>query len=170
MEPPAMNKAEILLLLDYGHWATVRVLDAATNVSEEQFTACPTFHTMGLRDTLVHMLGAEQLLRIRIETDVSADPPRGTDFPNPAALRQRWQEEERAMRAYLSTLDDGALNGPFRSRRSSGTMSDPLTRWQILMHLVNHSTQHRSEAALLLTAFGHSPGDLDFGLFLHGRR
>jgi uncharacterized damage-inducible protein DinB len=165
-----MQKAEILLLLDYGRWATGRVLDAASKVSEEQFTTSLIPQTMSLRDTLVHMLGAERLWCTRMETSISAATLRAEDLPNVQALRRRWPEEERAMRAYLSTLDDGALDGTFRYRRSSGAMSDPLTRWHTLMHLVNHGTQHRSEAALLLTAFSHSPGDLDFGWFLHSRR
>jgi uncharacterized damage-inducible protein DinB len=32
----------------------------------------------------------------------------------------------------------------------------------VLLHQSNSATQHRSEAALLLTCHGHSPGPLDF--------
>ena len=37
--------------------------------------------------------------------------------------------------------------------------------WQMLAHLANHGTQHRSEAAVLLTRAGRSPGDLDMIFF-----
>ncbi len=39
--------------------------------------------------------------------------------------------------------------------------------WQLMLQQVNHATQHRSEAAVMLTQFGHSPGDLDFIIYLH---
>jgi uncharacterized damage-inducible protein DinB len=33
--------------------------------------------------------------------------------------------------------------------------------WHAMAHLVNHGTQHKTEAAAMLTGFGHSPGDID---------
>jgi uncharacterized damage-inducible protein DinB len=36
--------------------------------------------------------------------------------------------------------------------------------WQLLVHIVNHGTQHHTEAAMLLTQYGASPGDIDLHL------
>jgi uncharacterized damage-inducible protein DinB len=38
--------------------------------------------------------------------------------------------------------------------------------WQQLLHQTNHATQHRSEAALLLTRLGYSPGWLDLLVYV----
>jgi uncharacterized damage-inducible protein DinB len=43
------------------------------------------------------------------------------------------------------------------------------TLWRCLVHVVNHGTQHRSDAAVMLTNFGQSPGGIDFTLFLNKR-
>jgi hypothetical protein len=39
--------------------------------------------------------------------------------------------------------------------------------WHIMIHVMNHGTQHRSEAAAILTSFNQSPGDLDFTMYLN---
>jgi uncharacterized damage-inducible protein DinB len=41
--------------------------------------------------------------------------------------------------------------------------------WHLLFDAVNHGTQHRSEAGVLLTRYGQSPGDMEFSLFLNER-
>jgi uncharacterized damage-inducible protein DinB len=39
--------------------------------------------------------------------------------------------------------------------------------WESMLHLVNHGTQHKTEAAAILTGFGHSPGDIDLIVYLN---
>ncbi len=165
-----MNMAEVMTLFDYNYWATTRVLQAATNISLDQFVGTPNGHPGSLRATLAHTLSVERLWRTRFETGVSPATMQAEDFPDLAAMRQRWQDEERAMRAYLSTLDDTMLDEAVQFRRLSGELSDSFTRWHLLMQFVTHGVAHRSEAAALLTAYDQSPGDLDFFLFLLDQR
>ena len=69
------------------------------------------------------------------------------------------------MRAGLARLTDDALAAPLAYTTTRGTpMQDTL--WQVLVHVLNHGTQHRAEVAVALTAFGRSPGDVDLIVYL----
>jgi len=39
--------------------------------------------------------------------------------------------------------------------------SNKRIRWEMLLHAINHSTQHRSEVAMMLTKLGHSQGNME---------
>ena len=69
------------------------------------------------------------------------------------------------MRGYLAILTDERLAGDVLWQDLDGNQRRLPDLWLSLLHLVNHSTQHRSEAAEALTMIGHSPGDLDLGLY-----
>ena len=65
------------------------------------------------------------------------------------------------MARYVDGLEAADLERIVRYVNYQGeTWAYPL--WQQLLHQANHATQHRSEAALLLTRYGRSPGPLDF--------
>jgi uncharacterized damage-inducible protein DinB len=158
-------------LYDYNYWANRRLLAIAGSLPASDLLAPAGLSHGSLMDTLVHILFAEWLWLVRTQEGHSPgfqSPVAAFGWEDPrtfGALQARWSQEERAMRAYLAGLSDGDLDQVVRYRTMSGIAHEnPL--WQLLVHLVNHGTQHRSEAALHLTQLGHSPGDLDFIIYL----
>ena len=163
-----MNLRDILTLYDYNYWATHRILAACAAVSPEQFTVSTTHSFGSLRGTLVHTLDAEYSWRMLLQHK-TLDTFRALeeeDFPIFEALQERWQEEELAMRDYLLHLSDADQTGIIRYTTDEGEKRERVL-WHCLLHVVNHGTHHRSEAAAMLTEHGHSPGELDFTVFLN---
>jgi uncharacterized damage-inducible protein DinB len=160
-----MNTQDIQLLYRYNRWANKRILDAAENLTGEQFLAPASYSHGGLRGTLTHTLFAEWIWRKRWQGESPTQRIKPEEFPTLASLRARWLEEEKALDAFVASLTDEKLNAPFQFKNTRGEDMENIL-WQAMAHLVNHGTQHRSEAAAMLTEFNHSPGDIDFIVFL----
>ena len=160
-----MNKQDILILFKYNQWANAKILNAAAKVSPEQYLAPGSFPHGGLRGTLVHALFAEWIWRNRWEGMSPMHRLKPRDFPTFESLFARWLDEEKQLMDFAEGLTDENLNNTFSYTNTSGK---PFTKilWQAMAHLVNHGTQHRTEAAAILTDFGHSPGDIDLIYFL----
>jgi uncharacterized damage-inducible protein DinB len=159
-------KKHIDLIWEYNTWANRRILARAESLSAAQLSDhAPTMWDSILR-TMAHVLGAEWIWRQRVQGGVSPASLLNLDqFTTLDLLRQRWAEEEKEMRAYLATLDDADLDRVVEYAGADGTkFRRPL--WQILTHVVNHGTQHRSEVALYLTNFDCSPGNMDITAYL----
>ncbi len=161
-----MDLQDLLILYDYNYWADKRILTASAGLSQEQFQA-PVMHSHGsLRATLVHILDGEYGWRMLLQGTPYTFDLVETEFPTLEALEQRWRDDETAMRSYLAGLSDDSLAGIVRYTTDTGQLRERVL-WHCLLHVVNHGTQHRSEAAMILTGYGHSPGDVDFTLFLN---
>lgn len=156
-----MDVNSLRFLYEYNYWARDRILRQVEKLSPAQFLAASDYSRGSVRDTLVHVLSAEWVWRVRCQEGIS--PPALLDageFATCAALTERWRSEETRMRAYLADLTDAALPGVIHYRRTGGeTQQDVL--WHLLVHVVNHGTEHRSVLAERLTGYGFSPGDLD---------
>lgn len=163
-----MDPSEIRLFCDYNYWANHQVLDAARRITAAQLVApAPVSHGSVL-GALAHVLSAEVIWRLRCQEGASpAALLAARDFGSLDDLRTRWQAEEDAMRAYVAGLNTAGLNANISYTNTRGaSYTTPL--WQILLHVVNHGTQFRSEAAVILSLYGQSPGDLDFIAYLRG--
>jgi uncharacterized damage-inducible protein DinB len=163
-----MNTRDLQTIYYYNYCANQRILTAAAQLSQDQFTAPATNSAGSLRGMIVHVLDAEYAWRMLLQhktldhfRELKAD-----DFPTVDALVAHWREDEQSMRAWLATLTDADLDGVIRYTTDEGGTRERVL-WHCLWHVVNHGTQHRSEAAVLLTDYGCSPGGLDFTAFLN---
>jgi uncharacterized damage-inducible protein DinB len=165
-----MNSDEIKLMFEYNSWANHRILAACAKVSPEQYGASAGLGVgyTSLRATVVHIMDAERNWRLICQGGALADWEElsEADLPTLESLVERWQTEQGEMQAYIGSLTDDDLQGIVRYTLDTGTVRQRVL-WHCLYHLANHGTQHRSEAAALLTSFGQSPGDFDFTLFLN---
>ena len=146
-------------LYDYNTWAMQRVLDAAGRLRLQQFVAGQDGHE-AIRDVLVHTVWAQLIWLERCRGASPAAFWQPGDFPYVATLAARWRAVDTATHTYLDTLTDDDLERVISYQNFAGeTWRYPV--WQALLHQANHAQQHRSEAALLLTHAGSSPGSLD---------
>jgi len=146
-----VNADDIRFLFGYDRWATRRLLAALEGVPATTWGQEDAVGERGLGAILVHQLGAAQRWRHAIQQDDERPHPEDEPLLSVEELRTRWDAEWVAIDAWLPSLEDGVL----------AYVHEGEAIWQMLAHVVNHGTQHRSEAAALMTDAGHSPGDLD---------
>jgi uncharacterized damage-inducible protein DinB len=67
-------------------------------------------------------------------------------------------------REWLEKLREDGLDGTLSSRIADGTKFRA-SRWEIVMHPVNHSTLHRGQVVGMLRALGKQPPNTDLFSF-----
>lgn len=146
-----MQPDQVRFMFDYDRWATRRILDQLDGLDPEVWARENVVDERGLGGILVHQLGAAQRWRHDFQEDGEETEPELEPLLSIQELRRRWEAEWEAVDAWLPTVTD----------RFIAYVLDGVPVWQMLLHIMNHGTQHRSEAAALLTAEGRSPGQLD---------
>lgn len=160
-----MNKQDILTLYKYNQWANARILNAVANVTHEQFLADASFPHGGLRGTLTHILFAQWIWRSRWQGNSPTYRIKPEEFPSFNSFQARWLPEEALLMTFVENTTDESLNQALQYKNSKGVPHEQVL-WKMMAHVVNHGTQHRAEAAALLTDYGCSPGDVDMIYFL----
>jgi uncharacterized damage-inducible protein DinB len=134
-----------------------------TSLSQQQFTQDAPYSVGSLRNQIVHLMSVDDTwfsgLR-GVDIPESLNP---ADFDDRARIRAHWDKVEHNMRSYLAQLNDDMLfDKPF----SEGE-DEHLIVWQVLLHVVNHGSDHRAQILSLLHDLGVKTGPQDYIFYVY---
>lgn len=164
-----MDISYIRELYSYNRWANEKTFIAASQLDAERFTRELGNSFSSVRDTLVHILGAEWIWFERWDGRSPKALLSVQEFPTLAAITARWKEVEQARRKFLQQLQTSDLETELTYVNQRGeTWKYPLG--QQLVHVVNHSTYHRGQITTLLRQLDAKPVSTDFLFYYDEQR
>ncbi len=104
-----MNLNEVRVLYDYGYWATEKLLEVASHLSEAQLNDEMSNGVGSIRVTLVHLLNGNWIWRERWQGNKPTTIFSPDDFPTLETIQVRWQEEKQRMYDLFATLREEDL-------------------------------------------------------------
>lgn len=154
-----MNNAEIRLLVGFNRWANRRLLQAAARLDEDRLHAVTWLSHRSVHGVLLHMLETQRFWRQAAQEGYADAKPLA--FPDFAALRTFWEVEDQVLNVFVAGLDEERLRAEvsFRWRQARPRRA---VLWTMLMHIVNHGTQHRGELGQYLASIGCPVGGVNF--------
>jgi len=137
----------------YNRWANERTLDAAAALSAADFDRDMGSSFPSVRSTLVHILSAEWIWLRRWKGESPSDTPAGWDTLDLQAIRTAWETVDTERAEWLAGLTHDDLDRVIAYRNTRG---EPHTRtiWQMMRHVINHSSYHRGQVTTLLRQLG----------------
>jgi len=160
-----MNTQDILLQFEYNRWANARLLEAAASLTNDQFTRNLSSSYSSIRDTLTHLLGAEEVWLMRWKGLSPTSMLDAASFPDVRSLKVRWSEVEIDQWNFLSKISDESLEELVEYQNfKNDTWEYPL--WAMIYEMVNHASYHRGQVVAMMRQVGAKPTQLDFLVFV----
>jgi uncharacterized damage-inducible protein DinB len=156
------------VLFQYNQWANGKLLDACSALTNEQFTRDLGSSFRSVRDTLVHLYGAEWVWNERIEGRSPSSLHSGSAFPDLSSVRAKLEEMDSYYLEYVTRLTPQDLERVIRYKSFAGDeFSNPI--WQTLHQLTNHGSYHRGQVVTLLRQLGAKAATTDLIAFYRER-
>lgn len=147
-----MIKQTVQMMVDYHYWSHRRVWDYILRLSDEQFTQALSYSVGSIHEQVVHSMGAEHVWLTRLQGH--GEPMlQVADYPTRDAIRTRWDQLETDFKAYLASLSDADFERVVTFTTSRGETFQH-TVAEIVLHVVNHGTDHRSQTLAMMYTLG----------------
>ena len=149
-------------------WLTRRTRDAARTLTAEQFTREFPIGIGSVRNTLIHLLGAERIwIAVVEESDPAVTMPTATDLPTMAAIDEAWPAVHARWDAYLDRLDEHELSRIVSRVRDGKTYSQRVA--DALMQVPTHALYHNAQLSFMFRSMGAQLPDSSWILWARER-
>ena len=153
---------------DYHRWANRRLFDLAASLGDgvtRDMGAHWSFPT--LKGMFAHIYGADNAWLTRWKGSSPSRLWGDADFASMAELRAKWDALEAEQRAFVDGLGEADLAPALVYKNTEGKEFQ-VALGALLLHVVNHATHHRSEAATMITLISGSPPDTGINTYRTG--
>ena len=155
----------IRLMTGYTRWADLRMLEAVSRLTPEQYLKDLGSSLKSVRDTVVHLASAQWIWFMRWK-GVSPDAMwPAADYPTVALVRERWDPLAAELADFVAAQTEVTLRKPLSYKNLKG---EPVTLplGPQMLHAANHSTYHRGQVTTLLRQLGAQPVSTDLILYV----
>ncbi len=132
------------------------------SLTQEQFTQPVDYSLGSVRNHIVHLMSVDDTWFCGLRGEEIPDMLEPVHFHNREKIREHWDMVEHNMREYLTLLDNEVLN----EKPLDGEDKD-LTVWQVLLHVVNHGTDHRAQLLRILHDMGMKTTSQDYIFYVY---
>jgi uncharacterized damage-inducible protein DinB len=160
-----MNASAFRHFYDYHFAENRKIWDTyVASLSHDLFTQDAEYSHGSVRDQIVHLMSVDELWFSELRGVEPSEPlpPANSDDRN--IIRAHWDKVEQSMRHYLAELRDDML---FDKPIEEPEEDKDLIVWQVLLHVVNHGTDHRAQLLRLLNDLGVKTKSQDYIFYVY---
>ena len=164
-----MNKGQIIELYSYDDWANKKMLSAVDQLENEEYIQDLSSSFKSIRDTMVHLLGSEELWLSRWMGQQGGTLLNPDDFPTYSSLADRENDFKTQLKGFLVSLTEEDLLEQISYKNTQG-IAYSLELWKQMLHMTNHSSHHRGQVVTMLRQLKKTPPSLDMIYYYLGKR
>lgn len=130
----------------------------------EQFIQDVGYSHGSVREQIIHLMSVDEVWFSELQGVEPSESLASTNFDDRENIRSTWDDIEKRMRNFLAELRDISM---FETPIKEPDEDKDLIVWQVLLHVVNHGTDHRAQLLRLLNDLGVKTESQDYIFYVY---
>ena len=160
-----MNASAFRHFFDYHFTENRKIWNSyVASLTHEQFIQNAGYSHGSVREQIIHLMNVDEVWFSELQGIEPSEPLPTANFDDREIIRTHWDMVEQSMRNYLAELQDDLL---FDKPIKEPEEDKDLIVWQVLLHVVNHGTDHRAQLLRLLNDLGMKTISQDYIFYVY---